>query len=335
MGELLSKMKANRLFNSLLVARRYVRYADYQKWVDDYSSYPLSFRFNEFGKRNKDKVIYLINENSNTKGFCCLLRHTIIDLFQADHLNFIPIVNWMPNTIYYDKKYSEKTGIENVFEYYFEPVSDIKVEDALHSYNVCIGNARAMSYYHTGYDEEIAIDLVPIVNRYINLKPAVKQYINTEINQTIGGKATLAVHVRFTEFGKIKDHPNKIPIEKYFDAIDNAMQTNNYEQIFLATDSLDAIEIFEHKYGDKVVFYKNISHSGKGIDLGPHANPQIRSEVDGYKLGLDIIKDVYTISSCSGFVSGISNVSLIADLFKECSGKTFDYRKELSMGIYK
>lgn len=129
-----------------------------------------------------------------------------------------------------------------------------------------------------------------------------------------------------------KNHPNMVSTDEYLSAVDTAMNENAFEQIFLATDDLEAIEVFKSKYGDKVVFYNDVIRTD-----GDETVMKSTSERENhhYKLGLEVLRDMYTLSYCDGIIAGLSNVSIFARIVKLSRGSDFEFMNYLNKGIKK
>ena len=142
---------------------------------------------------------------------------------------------------------------------------------------------------------------------------------------------------RWTEYNKIQqkrafevknlvsafNYVSKPYFEPYFESFD-------FDQIFLATDDSEAIEVFANKFGDKLVYYKDVIRTSGDETV-------MKSTVDRplhhYNLGIEVIRDSYTLSLCSGLIAGLSNVSIFSRLMKQSEGKRYDYLKILDKGI--
>ena len=160
-------------------------------------------------------------------------------LAYAEYYNLIPFVNWPEGNPYYD---SSVKWTNNAFEYYFEPVSEVLLDDVERGKRVILSrdyvdcpDAFADDSYSNA---ESTINLYALYNKkYIVIREEARSKIYEDINKLIGGKRTLAVHIRGVEWGNIAGHPEAPNLKEYFDQIDRAKEEHQFEQIFLATDS--------------------------------------------------------------------------------------------------
>jgi hypothetical protein len=53
-----------------------------------------------------------------------------------------------------------------------------------------------------------------------------------------------------------------------------------------------------------------------------------------YKLGLEVIRDMYTLASCDGFIGGISQVAICAQINKVANKESYEDLIVIDKGIY-
>ena len=90
----------------------------------------------------------------------------------------------------------------------------------------------------------------------------------------------------------------------------------------MATDDTEIVDLFVQKYGGERLIYDEAVTRGQG-DVGVHIKE--RKNKNGYKLGLDVIKDMYSLANCGGLISGVSQVSLFARLFNRTFDEHYSY----------
>nr|MDE7325206.1 hypothetical protein [Lachnospiraceae bacterium] len=108
----------------------------------------------------------------------------------------------------------------------------------------------------------------------------------------------------------------------FLEPIKKMIEKYEYEQIFLATDSLEAISLLKKEFGDKISFYQDVQRSDGNIGVQYSESSQ---ENYHYLLGLEVLRDVYTLSACDSLIAGLSNVSCAARYIKVANG--FEYRE--------
>lgn len=297
------------------------------------------FLFRTLGEMNKDVAIYLIKFDMPTSGLMATLACTTIQLAVADVFGFTPVIEW--KNLFFERDYPGQDG-DNIFEYYFKQPCGISVEDAMESYHV----ATVEHHYeksvipfgpHNLYrhltDEKILY--TKAFNRFITLNQFTKDSISMEISNITKGN-TLGVHVRGGgyEVAKCKHHPIPISTSEYISEVKNAIDAHGFDNIFLATGSDDVILDFKNEFGGMVKCYNDITRIAPGAksDWIYLANDGRGSRTDHvYKMGLEVLKDTYTLAKCSGIIGSMSNVSNIAQWI---NGGKYIYSKVIDKGIH-
>jgi hypothetical protein len=54
-----------------------------------------------------------------------------------------------------------------------------------------------------------------------------------------------------------------------------------------------------------------------------------------YKLGLEVLRDMHTLAKCQGFICGLSQVSICAQIQKISNNEKFDFLHVIDKGINK
>lgn len=312
----------------ILSIYRVCRYQCYRDLIKNYLNSHTFFQFFELGDLNRDKQIYVINETNPSSGFFWCWRQTIKGLMVADRYGFVPVVDWSNSPYYMPDGFK---GIMNPFEYYFEPVSPISLQEAEHSYNVTFYSAHSDGMPDRLYDHQVEAGLLEVfaeVNkRHLRLRKELLEDITSQVNGLLQSKKTLGVHVRGVEWGNIQGHPIPVSLETYINEIDSVVEDKGFEQIFLATDSEDTVSYFVGRYGSKIVYYEDIIRTPKGDKTLVIFDNSIKREDNQFWLGYEVLKDMLTLSYCSGLIAGFSHVSFAAEVFKKGYGEDYEFKK--------
>ena len=129
----------------------------------------------------------------------------------------------------------------------------------------------------------------------------------------------------------IKRHINiilNVTVEEKIAEIEQVEE--KFDKIFLATDDQEAIDVFQKRFGDKVCYYEDV-YRGEG-NVSVAFSSDLR-EYHRYLLGLEVLRDVYTMAQCEGLIGGISQVAYCAQIMKRGMGSEFSYFKILDKGI--
>lgn len=97
-------------------------------------------------------------------------------------------------------------------------------------------------------------------------------------------------------------HGNFIPLERYFSSIDEEIEKNNYEKVFLITDEEETVNIFIQKYGRNLIY----TDSFRSTDSRPIHDYFFKNI--GNKL-FDVYHDALKLSLCDKIIVTSSNVS--------------------------
>lgn len=271
------------------------------------------------GELYQEDMVYYI-DIGDMVGFFAMMQFTLEYLFYAEQYHFTPVINWRG-------VYSEKET-DNVFEYYYCPVSEISWEDVSKCKNVILSHhgqrimwEGANLTYRSRW--EIYYKYGEIYKKYCRLNQKTQDYIDGNLKRILCGKKTLGVHIRGTDFKQdLYAHPVHIITSDFIDPIKKMLQKYGYEQIFLATDSLEAISLLKKEFGDRLSFYQDVQRSDGNIGVQYSESNQKNYR---YLLGLEVLRDVYTLSACDSLIAGLSNVSCAARYIKAANG--FEYKE--------
>lgn len=315
-----------------------------------------------YGNERTDDTVFFIDMEESHSGFFAEHNRLLAMLYFADKYDMLPVVKYHKGYCYAEKK--PVNGTTNPFEYYFEQPAGISLEE-LKSYKRVFRSRKENSYEvnklcddPNGYtrSEEYLNEMARITARYIRLNSIVKEKISTEIaglfgnyNKSAATEAevnsiiengiiedgisikVLAVHVRGTDFKQnFNGHPVSVGVDEYLETAVTAFEKGGYEKVFLATDDSEALAKFSEKFDDKLIYYKDVVRSD-GSDTVMHS--RMSRENHHYLLGYEVLRDMYTLSACSGLIAGLSQVSYAARIQKKSTGKEYSDLIILNKGI--
>jgi hypothetical protein len=322
--------------------------ANFRQQIMEIGHNPDVIQMHSYGELHPETNIYFIEVGNSKMGFGACYRYALYGLFFARQLGFTPVVRFAADSPYQEKEPIQ--GTNNPFEYYFRSTSDISVTDVFRSKRVFLHNGYYISRIEqdlgnpapeigTGYvvDEPYLQRLASLVRQYVVLNDYTYKYIEVCLNGLVSRlwKETkiLGVQVRGTDFAlNWNNHPNMIQPEEFFVAIDEAMDTNKFEYIFLATDDAHRVEAFQDRYGRKLIYFKDVHRGTKQINISLEENVR---ENNHYLNGLEVLRDIYALANCNGFIAGISQVSILARVIKYSLNSKYEYMKILDKGLYK
>ncbi len=293
------------------------RIVDYIPSRDEIRTIPIS----HLGDLYPGQVVYKIDAAGDGRGFFAEFKVLLSHLSFADRYGFIPCVRYEKNYLYYDPMMGDEV---NPFEYYFEPIGgDI---DASKASNLVHGIPLYVHYvdhlddettdnYHITKNMEQR--MVSMIKKYIRIKPSLENEFEEDYRrycQPDRGRV-LGVHYRGTDFlMNYKRHPLNVALDQLVDEISSCMNKNYYNSIFLATDDLNAYNTLKNKFGDILVSFPDTMRTGGKTSV---AFSNSERQMHHYKLGKEVLRDMYSLSRCDGLICGISQVSNIAQIYKK------------------
>ena len=175
--------------------------------------------------------------------------------------------------------------------------------------------------------------MAEIYKEYIHLNASTQEYIDANISRCINGGRILGVHVRGTDFNHgYSGHPRVVTPKEYLEKTKEIFSKGKYDRIFLATEDSGALELFRNEFDKELVYYDDVFRSAN--DIGPHIMPDNRP-LHHYKLGLEVLRDVYTLANCDALVCGLSQVSFTARYVNLALGRKFEQVEVINKGINK
>jgi hypothetical protein len=204
----------------------------------------------------------------------------------------------------------------NCWEYYFEQTKildgeEFKSMDSLISANINYDN-RDMFMYPENFIE--------LKNKFYNsfkLKQYLVDMLDEYYTKNIKDKITLGVQVRLTD---MKHYHNVSPVNNYVTKIKSILESRpEIEQIFLATDDGTVIKYLRENIDLPIICYEDMFRAD---EQNPHLHPYDRFEAPReqhkYKLGIECIQEIFTLSKCDYLLKAdISSVSIIASILAE------------------
>ncbi len=287
---------------------------------------------------NQD-IAYIIDNAGIKYGFAAEVIRIITYLAYAEYIGAYPVVDFRQDWTYRENKMI--SGTSNPWEYYFEQPMDKSLNDIADAPRIygeypqnLFGEILLCDgiYYPYAINEKFDLRASKIYKKYIKIRSNIQSFIEETISSFGINRKTLGVHVRRKVFlNGIKKHPHVADLGDYFKAIDTAFETRDINKIFLATVESDTVIRFKNRYGDKCVVFDDVLRSEDGEVQIMHSE----RENHNYLLGIEVLRDIYTLSRCGGLVAGMSNVSRLAEIINISEGKKYVFKKVFDLGIYK
>ena len=272
------------------------------------------------------KKYYIIRRSELGAGFFSNYYWVMGHVIFAKKLGYIPVVD-MKN---YPTLYSEDTpldGIDNAWNYYFENVGDVSLEEAYASGKYVLGEIRNLHKYTDRdvdsvyrFPSKKAVSFYnAVVTKNIRIRADILDRFEDYYKRNVANWRTIGVHIRGTDMKNDLGHPMPANTAKYIEAISKLVESDGaIQKIYLATDEKtvvdsvsDAVSAFSNTkiqlvYQD--AFRSDIQTASRqtGIHEQHIENPRERHK---YLMGLEVLQDAWMLSRCDYLICGYSNIT--------------------------
>lgn len=246
----------------------------------------------------------------------------------------VPVVYWSDDTLYFQE--GGYHGQQNVWEYYFEPVSDLTYEvgDTVYReynapHNVAIPPGWNMAYgqetYGQTFHESLKWQWHEAIMSNIRIKPWISEKVEKFYRERMEGKVIIGIHLRGTDKRfEVRQVPPQAIIER---ARQLAVSMGTQPYFFVATDEERLLELAKKKLGaDRVIAYDSLrSQNGEPLHwLNQNNNGEHGAQV--------LIETLLIAYYCDYFIHTASNVATAVMLFNP-KLKTIFLKSEPSRGL--
>lgn len=315
-------------------------HGDDNRFVESVKSIGREYNLVEIEKNSKPcdgSIVYHIAMLPSGAGFFADFNKLLSYLYFADEMGVIPVVEFSR-----ESRYAEKhpvNGTSNPYEYYFIQPANVSLEEiygmnmVLKSRRENIVLANSLNDQSGGYvkTDRFLEEMSGVFAKYIKYNSITQNMLERDAKRIEIWKKTLGVHVRGTDFKyNYNGHPVLISPDEYLDKVVQIFSKGIYEQIFLATDDLNALRVFKDYFGSKIVFFDNTIRA-EGMESVMNSAP-IR-ENHHYLLGYEVLRDMDILSRCEGLVAGLSQVSYAARIAKLSRKERYMDEEILTKGI--
>lgn len=289
-----------------------------------------------YGDKKNDFIIYHIKTEYSGSGFFADHNRLLGFLYFADKLGMKSVVEYPPDYCYAEKH--PVNGTMNPFEYYFKQPAEISLEElykckvVVRSRKENINYAISINEDTNGYsrNDKYIEEMGRITKKYLKLRDEVQRLISESMDKILPSEdKVLGVHFRGTDFKKnYNGHPVNLSIEDYIVKINEVIE--KYDKIFLATDDLSVLTKMKELYGKKVVWYCDVIRSDGQETV---MNSVSSRKNHHYMLGLEVLRDMLTLSRCEGLIAGLSQVSIAARIQKASYERVYEDLVIIDKGI--
>ena len=329
--------KHEKLYFCALIIR-FARNKKFRKKVNSIKKDPRQVVIEKRGRLYRGRLIYELDPVIHNAGFFAVFRRLLSGLYYADEIGATPYISYSNDFLYAENDIIN--GTNEPFEYYFKSINNITKEEVNRANAVIrfepkhirlaesLNGSRQLLYT---VNDEYLDAMAAVVKKYIHLNKVMDEYINNGITELGLTGNTVAVHCRGTDFNiGSKEHPIIVTPEDYFTILDEWVAGGRFNHVFLATDDQNCLDKFIAHYGNRLSYYKDVERA-KGSE-GVHFSQSNRLN-HKYKLGAEVVRDVYTMACCNGLLAGMSEVSICTRIIKRAQNALYEEELILDKGI--
>lgn len=282
-----------------------------------FSSIIWCCKIKNYGELNANKIIFVINYPTMESGIVEIAKYTFAYYLIAKERGWVPIINL--NT--FPNQYLKNEN-ENVWNYYFEDLSEITMEEAYKSKNVIYADENEISLWY--FENIYCREKFNMVNE-ICLKGGVNNksiYGLIKLNKETLEKADLkmpceiknknkrilGVVARGTDLKKENRKKAGIltknaDIEKILKRSEFLKEIYDCEYIFVATEDEIYLEQFKSKFNDKLLFINQKRFNIDNDDDYKRLAQYMNEKTDSKSLGYDYLTAVACLAKCDLLIS--------------------------------
>lgn len=262
-----------------------------------------------FGEKNPDITFLVLRAHyqEHANGFYNFFNRVVRTWHYAKKNNYELVVD-MKN-YYTEYATVEKYGQVNVWEWFYEQLSDYTLEDVYQSQNVIL------SQFGADWSEDRIGDVfykepepykpyVEMGKRYacfFHPSTKLKENINKEMDRLDNaGKKILGVLIRGTDFKRHpKNHPVMHDTEAVIKDIHAILCRDGYDAIYLATEDSDVLWELQQEFGNKLLYTEQQrTNRSDRLLMTIH----FERENDAYLRGLEYCTVIEVLSRCQGLI---------------------------------
>lgn len=273
------------------------------------------------------KRYYIIRRPAPGAGFFSNYYWVMGHVVFAKKFGYIPVVDMLNYSTLYSEKKPVK-GEMNAWNYYFENVGKVNLQDAYESKRYVLGEEKYLSryaekfckpYYRFPSNDTITY-YNKIINKSIKIKKDILDDFEAEWKKNISEKGkVIGIHIRGTDMKNNLGHPVPAGTVKYLDTIKEILcNEKEIKYIFIASDELRIIEELKKEFKGKGyhliinnAFRSEEQKNDKKIGLHEMKVDNERNN-HKYRLGLEVLKDAFFLAKCDYLVCGHSNITNIS-----------------------
>lgn len=254
------------------------------------------------GNRNRNKTVFLLDYHCGAEGMVSIVNHIYMHIRWILAEGYIPVVDLH----LYPNQYLN-TEKENMWEYFFEPVSDVSTKEAYESENVISAHENEIILSEAKINPYQGKWSTRVFNseefsKIIRLNKDTKEYIERIMPKELPG-SVLGIVMRGTDYRAWRR--GTVDIETFLRVSMHYKNKLEYEYVFLATEDAEYFEMFRQNFGDKMltVDQKRVWYDYENKEYVPVKT--LFGSRDGREAGRNYLAVIYCLSLCDSLLYNV------------------------------
>jgi hypothetical protein len=193
---------------------------------------------------------------------------------------------------------------------YFESVSEAPLDEVLNRDDTVFPEGRLGEFPVHDYSRNPAYR--ETFHQHIRLNSVMTQYVSLWQGLFASYGEVLGVHARGTDMKTAKSHQAPPELHQLFSLVDESLSRRPFDAVFVASEDEGSLGAFVKRYGNLVVTTDSF-RTRQRTKLSRMNSNVLEWR---YVLGMQVLRDAWLLSGCSGLISGSSNVSEHAQVIK-------------------
>lgn len=298
-------------------------------------NYKWRERMTHPGREYPDKTFYVIRRHADRAGLFSFVATNLGSIKDAVDRGMIPVIdmqNWINPMLTEDQ-----VGRVNAWELYFEQPCGYGLDEIAGARNVMLsfieppgthGQERYPDYNMVCRSEELSM-WRKVSGKYLKLKPAVSDRIDSWYDGHLAGHRTLGVLCRGTDYVQRRpfNHPLQPRTSAVIEKCHEVLEEWQCDQIYLSTEDQEIWNRMTEAFPGKIISYqKDHLHLNPGENINDIGNA-VQSP---YQRNLEYLTAIGILARCSCLVAGAAGGTYGALLMTE----GYDYEYLFRLGRY-
>ena len=253
-----------------------------------------------FGEKNKNKNFFVIKRTPGA-GFFSNFLYVLKYIHFALNKNYIPYVDMQNFPTNYNQ-IKNLNNIKNVWELYFEKISNVKLEDIYNSKNVYFSKTK----FKTGIKDYENLKLKKLYFSKIKINKKIYRNANNFFEKNFKKKFAVGIHLRGTDQKITPGHHLPPTIYDLQILIDSIIKEKKNFKFFLLTEQKKYHKFLTKKYGKFICTYP-VFRADKISDFNVNNRKNHRN-----RLAIESLTEALILSKCNKLIYCKSNIPLFS-----------------------